>query len=261
MKTHQYDFDTIVVGGTYSAVAYCYNNKLPILFVEPSPPHFFEKNEDGSSKLEKYRKLLFLLSLEGLVPLSDKVRSIRIEDNILNIITKTSRIILFRFKKIRLFDEQGIIGLGLPHKKQKHRYEAIDWFDVRSGMCHKHHLLESESDFVRRIHFYPSERIDGNHDKKDFVAISYLTEEQVNDIEYSEIYAKFKSLHLMREAGIVGAKNGSSQKTGNNRYNPLKIEPSHREINKLTRDLYKDTENMIFDYSEYEVYEDRKTEH
>ena len=142
MKNHLYKFDTIVIGGTNSAVAYSYNNNLPILYVKQKTPHRFEL-ESGRSKLDSYKKALYMLSLKGAAPLSNKVSSIRIEDNILNIATTTSRLIRAQFEKAIIFDEEGLIGLEPVLRGEPHRYRILDWFDVRSGMCHEHAQLES----------------------------------------------------------------------------------------------------------------------
>ena len=66
-------------------------------------------------------------------------------------------------------------------------FKVIDWVNIRSGMVHEHDTLEdTESSFVNKIYFYPSERIDGNHDKKDLVAVSYMNKKQIDSIEYSD---------------------------------------------------------------------------
>jgi hypothetical protein len=188
------------------------------------------------------------LSLIGKVPFYDNVESIRIEDNILNIVTKDSRVINIEFDKATIFDEEGLIGIEPPEKIEQPQYIVLDWFNVRSGMCHDQERIESTSDFVKCIHFYPSDRIDGAHDKKDLVAISILSEDQLYDIAYSEIYVKFKVLHLMQEAGIAGAKNGTSP-SGKPRRHQLKIESDSRDIREITRPIYKDTEYLKFNYT------------
>ena len=58
----------------------------------------------GASKLEVWEKLVFHLSLAGLIPLADKVYSIRIEDdNLVKVTTKNSRVARFKFNSLRIF--------------------------------------------------------------------------------------------------------------------------------------------------------------
>ena len=117
-------------------------------------------------------------------------------------------------------------------------------------MCHEFEVIESDTDFVQRIHFYPSDRIDGNENKKDLVSISTMTEEQLYDVEYSEVYVKFKILHLMKQAGITGSKNGTDDR-GNVKYRPIKIESAKREVRNISRSRHSDTEYLTFNYEQY----------
>ena len=74
-----------------------------------------------------------------------------------------------------------------------------------------------------------------------------MTEEQLQDYEYSDTYAKFKVLNIMKDAGIRGARNGRDMldKT-KNKYYALKIECAKREVISLQKTLYEDTENIEF---------------
>jgi len=184
------------------------------------------------------------------VPFYDTVASIKITDNKMKVTTKRSRTISLLFSKAIIFDEEGIAGIEVPRKQKKRKYEVLDWFNVRSGMCHKCEVIESDTDFVQRIHFYPSDRIDGNENKKDLVSISTMTEDQLHDVEHSEVYVKFKTLHLMKEAGITGSKNGTDDR-GNAKYRPIKIESAKREVRNITRSRYDNTEYLTFNYDQY----------
>ena len=100
---------------------------------------------------------------------------------------------------------------------------------------------------MKEIFFYPSDRIDGNHDKKDLVAISYLTKEELRDIDFSEIYVNFKVKALMKSAGIKGRRNGRDV---NNLeriiHRAIKIEHAQREVEPLVKNDYEDRESLIF---------------
>ena len=147
-----------------------------------------------------------------------------------------------------LFDDEKISGLQ-PHKKSFAKYKVLDWVNVHSGMIHEYDFLNSSIDFVRDIHFYPSNRIDGRHDKKDLVAVSYLSEDQLKDFDFSDTVAKFKILKLMKQAGIRGARNGRDQLNPNKyKYYSLKARTTKREIMKGKMPKYENEENIIFDY-------------
>jgi len=248
MKQHLYKFEKIALGATQSSVKYAYENNIPMLFAERKEPLPVLSFAFDSKSLDEYREKLYLLSLAGKVPFCDNIQSMRIENNILTIATKDYRVVQVEFEEAVVFDEDGLTGLGPPEITERPLYMVLDWFNVRSGTQHEYHQIELGTNFVKYIQFYPSERIDGNHNKKDLVAVSVLTENQLYDIEYSEIYVKFKVLMHMREAGIVGAKNGLSA-SGKPRYHQLKIESDSRGIRKITRPTYKDTKYLKFNYA------------
>lgn len=283
LNRHIYEIDELVIGNSLEAVSYSYLNEKPIILNSIKKPYFFEFFEKGSclekyttevneyeleaphgvktvgaSKLEVWEKLVFYLSLAGLVPLADKVFSIRIEeDNLLKITTNNSRMAKIKFNKLRIFDTENISGFS--SLEENGTYKVVDWVNVRSGMKHNYDYLETGDEFIKEIYFYPSERVGGgeNDERKDLVAVSYLSKKQIDNFEYSDTYAKFKILSLMREAGIKGARNGKRHDDPNKyAYYSVKIEPSHREVRLGWKSLHGDTNFLTFDYrQEREIYE------
>ena len=197
----------------------------------------------GLPKVDAWRYIVYILSLGGLCPLADKAEAIRVEENRLIVTTVSSKVIKFDFDKLTIFDDKNVYGLPAP-PKEGGRLKVIDWINVRSGMKHEFDRIENTSDFVKYIHFYPSERIDGDSDKKDAVAISYMLEKELNDYKYSDTYVKFKVRELMKNAGVNGKKNGFDYK-GDQKHIDIKLEPSRREIKK-EEGVYKDTESIKF---------------
>ena len=269
-----YNVDNIVIGNGLNAVLFAYLNNYTFINNEHRVPFRFdflahtdvlshlvvpqeeiilqgkeEKISFGSPKENIYKHLLFVLSLAGLNPLSDKVVSIRLDDNnTLRVVTGRSQI-GFKYKKLFIFDDTNIHGL--PDKLEninEGMYKVFDWIVMKSCTTHPYEYFETSDDFVNEVFFYPSERFDGFHPTiKDVVAISYLTEEQLRDSNYSDTYVKFKVLGIMKDVGIRGARNGRDMldKTKYKHY-ALKIEPEKREITSLQKNLYEDTNNIEF---------------
>ena len=260
MKDHVYHYEKIVIGGDLRAIIFAYYNSLPLVFVNLQEPKFYERfrwNLDlaslgiknlatslntpngpwtyGVQKNKIWRHLLYILSMSGLVPLSDKVQKLRIEDNnILKVTTEHSRMIKLSFDKIVVFDNESLEGFPAPHASDDPQkvYKVLDWMNVRSGMSHPYDVIERDDTFVTQIYFYPSERIDGNHrDKKDLVAISYLTKDEMNDFQFSDTYARFKVCDLMKKSGIRGKKNGKDPNNPEkHKHYAIKVEAFKREI-------------------------------
>ena len=268
MKDHTYEYDKIVIGSSVSALLYSYFNNIPAIFTNIEKPKFFERfslnanfndlgfdtatsnlamadfNQTiGVPKYYIWGRLVYLLSYAGLLPLSEKAISIRLEDkSILRVATEYSRFAKFKFNQLLVFSDDNFHGI---ESKNSNLYEVIDWMNVRSGMTHGLDRIENTSNFVKCIHFYPSDRIDGAHNKKDLVAVSHLTEEQLADFNYSDTYARFIVEDLMKKNGIKGRRNGRDTNNPNlYRYYSIKIETAKREINNI-KYLTSPDENVI----------------
>ena len=252
MKNHTYEFDEIVIGGTLDAAIYSYVNSVPLFFIKPEPPFKLELYSDGTPKAEAYKKLMFSLSLSGYNMTSNNLSSIRIVDNMARLTTGNSALIKVLFKRATVLSEMGLSNIEPPESNCEAKFKVFDWFSVRKGMTHGHDKISTESCFVENIHFYPSERIDGRHDKKDLVAVSTMTQEQLLDIDYSEIYVKFKVIDLMETAGIKGPKNGACPTTGKQKYHSILIEHERRDSSRLSRPRRKNTKFLTYDYTNYQ---------
>lgn len=258
LSKHIYQYDTIVVGGGLSAKMYAYYNKCPCIYGSVNAPFRFDLLEEGLSlfetknKLQTFEKINFILGISGQSPMGDKVVSMNIRDNLLKVSTINSRLGIFEFNKLIVFDDKEVYGLPMIKRKEIGKSRVLDWFDVRSGMEHDHDMFKTEDDFVRQVIFYPSDRF-GNQAsgriRKDLVAVSFLDEEQINDFEYSDTMARFKILQMMKDAGIKGARNGRDV---NNpevyRYYSPKIEATQREIIPDVTNYYEEDPRFEFRY-------------
>ena len=227
----------VVIGGSLAALQDAWENQIPAVYCEPKRPIGYGGSTE--QEIKRWEWLCFNLSLAGLLPFADKVSSIRLTEEGAAVIAGMKAYDV-SCQVLYVFDDKNIVGLPEPVGKTSDLYEVFDWMNVRSGTTHEHDRLESTSDFVKWIDFYPSERIDGNHNKKDLVAVSYMPEAQLTDPKYSEVYAKFKVLYMMREAGIKG------QSAGKGKHYSIKIEPTGRETRWLGKNLYEDTERIKF---------------
>jgi len=274
-----FSYEKIVIGSSLEALLYCYYNSVPFVYANLDCPNrfsYFEWNVDlsefglgnksriistsgvskkiGTSKDHLWEKLYFDLSLAGLNPLADKVASIRVEGKTLKAFTHKARMAKISFGKVVVFNPDNVAGLPPPVKIPKKKYKVYDWMNVRLGTQHKYDWIEDMSHFVNCILFYPSDRIDGKKkDRKDLVAISYLSESELEDYEYSDVNARFKVIHLMKEAGIRGPRNGRDPNNKKiQKYRGIKIETSHREIELLEMPVYESTDTIEFNNDSYD---------
>ena len=190
--------------------------------------------EVGVQKSALWERALYALAMRGLLPFADKVDSIRLQaGNKLSVITTGNKKYDIDFEFLRVFDSRHVEGLefcGAPPKRSDRRL-VLDWFNVRSGCTHRFDVFRQPGNFVREVYFYPSDRIAGNHDKKDLVSFSYLTEEECRDSEHSSVPVKYKVLNWMKSAGIRGQSNGRdpNDPTKKKHY-AIRIEHARRQI-------------------------------
>jgi len=182
--------------------------------------------------------------------MSDKIASMRVDQEAQEIkcFTKNSRMVTFSYDVLHVIDDLGIEGLPIPKREAKREYLVLDWINVYRGGNHPYDYIEDkDSDFVKRILFYPNLRITGQRaSRKDACALSFMTEEQLKSIDYSESYVLLKSREMMKNAGMKGSKNGTQATTGKPAYLSLKIDTILRETYILHKNEYDDTDTIKF---------------
>jgi len=270
-----FTYKKLIVGSSLNALLYSFLNNIPFVYVSLDRPHrfdYFNLEQDlsffglknvastlisprcskliGAPKDILWEKLYFYLTLAGLNPIADKVSSIKkvpAEENELKVFTHKARMAKINFEELIIFSDEGVSGLPTPTKIPKKKYKVYDWFDVRSGMKHDYDFINDDTDFVKEILFYPTDRVDGNQVFKDAVSISYLTEKQIDSFDYSDINARFKTLKMMKGAGIRGARNGRDMLDKTKyKYYAVRIENSHREVKLLSVPVYESTDSIKF---------------
>lgn len=253
----QFEYDTVIVGSTLSALLYAYHCRIPFVSAgleKPDAYDWFLEDLDisyynlpnGCPKYYLWDRLYFELGLLGLNLSGDLGKSVRIQDDVVKVLTHHARMGRFGYKKLLIFSEKNVEGLPMPAHTIEPMYKVIDYFNVSADkneikeMGEPKHLHEfEESALVKYL------IID-----KPAVAISYCTEQQLITWEYSEAQVKFKILHMLREAGFKGQRNGFNpkRKDGISRY-ALKVEHLKREENKITRNhTYPNTDKIQFKY-------------
>jgi len=263
LDRHIYEWGEVVVGSSTSALLFAFMRRLPVLFASSNEPFRFSKIDDDYDLsfmgLEPFcayderfvwQRLMLLLGLSGLMPLSDLAGSIRVEENNLRIVTKNQRLIKGTFTKLHVFDDQDIAGLPDLSGEIKEKNRVIDWVNVRRCSRHDIKELKGDGDFASQIFFYPTDRSD-NKNYKDLVVLSRLTDAQLDDFEFSDTMVKFVVTEMMKEAGIKGRKNGIDYKQGGKqKYLSILLEPAEREVHPVVHRYYEPDPRFEFHYEE-----------
>ena len=228
-------YENIVVGSSLSALIYAYTNHYPVIFTQAdtpfrfdflSPNHtpigipceaktllsFDDEMNIGTRKQVLWDRLYFLLSLRGLIPLSNLCRTIRCNDKTITCLNEYSKIFEASFDKCHYFGDSGASGFVRKNKLDEHSYTCYDYIAFNSGGKHEVDFIHTDDDFISEIWFYSSDRIDGNTPVRDACAVSKLTESQLLDFDYSETMARFKVLKIMKDNGMRGKLSGYTKK-------------------------------------------------
>jgi len=252
----------IVIGSSLTAILYAFINELPVFFAQERRPYRFDyldpeldlstlKLQPHSTQLKTFEadklvgmpetllweRLLFLLGLAGKAPLSNLCSSMRLSEGKLVCSNDYAKIAEVQFETAYFFGDEGCHGLVAQKDVANREMICYDWIAFHRGGKHEIDYIETEDSLVKEIWFYSSDRIDGATKVKDACAVSYLTEEQLTNFDYSETMARFKVVAEMESRGMKGVFNGYSP-TGRPKYYKFKTSNIARQKHALSDPLW-----------------------
>lgn len=235
-------YKNIVVGSSIDALLFAFKNHYPIVYTTPRRPFRFDylpseielsclkipfeekiltTFEAGKSvgipKQILWERILFLLSLDGLVPLSSLCHTLRCNDSKIVCSTEYNKIAEINFGTCHYFGDDNSFGFVTQKSLATDEYLCYDWVAFNRGGKHSIDYFQTPDSMVNEVWFYSSDRIDGDTPVKDACVVSILTEPQLLDFDYSETMVRFKLIHEMESRGMKGLFNGYSA-TGNPKY-------------------------------------------
>lgn len=220
-KLEKLSYDTIVLGGTLEALIHSYVEGIPLIMVNPQIPFYRDLDPLGSNKARTWSKLSYYLSYAGLNPIGQKASNYRFdEDNILTIFGKTAYKIEIQYKNIIRYDQ-----IQITEKLRVLDYIKIDNIQTPDIEIIKN--INTGDDFVNHFYTMINDKI------TEIAAISSLTQEQINNEGYSEVYARLKSTEVLKSNGIVGR---VEQLKKGCRTHKIKTTTLHRQILSDTRE-------------------------
>jgi len=226
------EYDKIVIGGSLKAIMFAFNNSLPVFFSEGQRPFRFDYFEPGidfsflklkdSEKTLKtfegdkvvgmpkwllWERLIFILSCFGKVPLANLCKTMRYDGETITFADEYSKLTQLKFNYCYYFGDKNCQHL-IEKLADTDHYICHDWIAFNGGGKHDIDLIETSNKFVKKIWFYPSDRIDGNTPVKDACVVSHLATDQLLEFDYSETMARFKTVYEMESRGMKGKFNG-----------------------------------------------------
>tara|TARA_R110001599_G_scaffold308217_3_gene515045 strand:- start:604 stop:1485 length:882 start_codon:yes stop_codon:yes gene_type:complete len=228
-------YKNIVVGSSVDALLFAFKNNYPVIFTTANRPFRFDylcpevqlsclkipfgekslttfanEKKVGIPKQLLWERILFLLSLDGLVPLSNLCHTLRCDGSKIICSTEYNKIAEIKFDTCHYFGDDNGYGFVEQKSLATDEYLCYDWIAFNRGGKHPIDYFKTSDNMVHEIWFYPSDRIDGDTPVKDACVVSVLTEPQLLDFDYSETMVRFKLIHEMESRGMKGLFNGYS---------------------------------------------------
>ena len=260
-------YEQIVVGSSLRAVLFAALNDFPVFFTKPEKPFEFDyfdpsidlsswglhnelqlwttpngEKKTGQNKIALWEHVFFVLGLKGLTPFSDFCSSLRIDDNTLTGYSEYAKLKSVDFGLCHYFDDHATYNL-LPSDNTPKTYNVYDRFAFIRGGKHHLDLIEDKDHFCNKIWFYPSPRLDGETLIKDACVLSILSDDQIDDFDFSETLVRLTTLQKMKDLGLRGPKNGR-QADGSQRYRSFKAQAINRTKFLISSPLWIETDTI-----------------
>lgn len=215
-KLEKLTYDTIILGGTLEALVHSYVEGIPLIMVNPQIPFYLDVDVHGSNKSKVWAKLSFFLSYAGLNPVGLKAGSYRFdEENVVTVFGKSAYKIEVQYNNIVRYDEIN------PTEKLR-VFDYLKVLNVTREHVSIINEINSGDDFIN--HF----RTDAGTAITQICAVSSISQEDINKEEYNEIYARLKSVHVLKSAGVIGFV--ENMKTGKKKTHHIKATSLKREV-------------------------------
>ena len=190
----------MIVGKSLESLLYAWRTQQRIVLLGPLYVFRFDERYKGydfsfmnaRDAKELWVNLCFTMSFTSLLLFPNNIESVRETEEGIDVFTKGSKIKKIITDNVQYFDQ-----------KADDLFNVYDFFDTRSTRIHDKWEIKGEDDFVNKINFYVSPRVD-NGSTKDLVASSVMAHEQLLDPDWGNGIVKLKVLRMLASEGITG---------------------------------------------------------
>ena len=116
----------VIIGSTHEALSQCVATGATVIYNNPRPPYPFEDlHEEWCTKVLN-------LNMAGKGIYYEKVKSIRIEDDTINLLLKNNKVEKISYDLCEIFDCTGLDLSNFEILDYKERYVVYDFFNIKS---------------------------------------------------------------------------------------------------------------------------------
>ena len=245
--------DKVVIGSSLQAAYYAIINDCFFVPNRQSPPLFYREN------ISTWPKLNIMLGLLSKLITFEDTETIRLTDNQLKI-SAQNMTYKYNFEQCFVFDTTGIQLENEVVETNPKTFLVLDDFELSTLGEHRFEIepVTNGEGFAREIHFYSSDRVDGASYITDCIVESELTQEQVNDFDFSDTMTRFVVERHLTSVGIYGTLM-TYYKNGNPKYRKPKVKHVKRLIYPQDNNVYSNTRSVkILNLSMEDVVEKSK---
>ena len=228
--------DSLVVGSCVSSLLYSYKNNIPIListYRAPTKDLIFKKPILlNDLKFLRHQDLWFYLkfslSMRGLVANPEQPRLIKLGK--INVkFDCNGKVSVLEFNRCRFYQDE-IVKCDFEFEPTSNRvkYKVLDFMIIKTG-THKG---------VRRVACDIGHVKDIVLDGSEVIAVSELSEDQINNFDYSDTISRFITQKALEQAGLVTMPFVDKDKKFKRK---LLLEVTKRDVIPLGKITYKDT--------------------
>jgi len=187
----------IVIGSSTSALLNCIFSDSYLLLCGQDRPQIYSKIKQRM-EIELWHELYWILFFENKL-LTNNVKKVKVSDTEIEVMHTNNDKSIWEYQQLYLDTYTDVELTDALINITPGPVEVRDYFAVKRGMVHNEEKITTKENFVNEVIFFLSRRIDGNKNKKDAVAISYVEIENLHDFDYSDTMVRFKLEKIMNE--------------------------------------------------------------
>ena len=231
--------NNVVIGSTVQSAEFALSRGYYFINVREELQPFY-------SNISEWSKLMLELGFSGKLLSYDHTPRIRIEDSNLKV-TSDSNVFKYEFDQCYILDPTRVQHENELLKAVPKTFLVLDDFEL-SQLGEKRSSIpemREASNFMSRLTFYISGRVDGASYITDCVVESVLTHERLNNFDYSDTMVKFAVERYLKSQGVNGLFM-NLYKNGTPKYRKPIVKHVKRLVIEMDNNKYKDSEIVKF---------------
>ena len=211
------------------------------------------------NNIDDWSRAVLELGFSGQLLSYDECPKIRIEEDSIKI-SSDSRLYKYFFENCYVFDPTRVSHDNELLEARNKTFLVLDDFELSQLGKNGKSIPDSHDNtrFSKKITFYTSDRVDGANYITDCVVESTLTQEQLNNFDYSDTMVKFVVERYLKLQNVNGTFM-NLYKNGTPKYRKPVVKHVKRLIIEKDNNLYKDTKNVKFKMQDINEYKPKGT--